>query len=140
DGTIDLIATDHAPHSAAEKSGGLQGSLMGIVGLETAFPLLYTHLVLTGYLRLERLVELLSVNPRRIFRLGGGLAPGQPADLAVLDLEQRWRIDPGRFLSKGRATPFAGWQVLGQTRLTMVDGNIVYRMEQEENKDRKGMV
>ncbi|MEG1686892.1 MAG: dihydroorotase [Angelakisella sp.] len=140
DGTIDLIATDHAPHSTAEKSGGLQGSLMGIVGLETAFPLLYTHLVLTGYLRLERLVELLSVNPRRIFRLGGGLAPGQPADLAVLDLEQRWRIDPGRFLSKGRATPFAGWQVLGQTRLTMVDGNIVYRMGQEENNDEKGMV
>ena len=109
DGTVDAIATDHAPHSAEEKSRGLAHSAMGIVGLETSFPVLYTTLVLTGRISLERLVEAMSAAPRRIFRLGGGaLAPGMPADITVLDLEKEYNIDSRSFLSMGKATPFDG--------------------------------
>lgn len=134
DGTVDVIATDHAPHSEGEKSGGLVSSAMGIVGLETAFPILYTRLVMTGVIRFERLVELLSVSPRRIFHLPGGLIePGCAADMALLNTRARWRINPREFYSKGRCTPFAGWEVFGQTALTMVDGRIVY--ERRENGD-----
>ena len=127
DGTVDMIATDHAPHSAEEKGRGLEKSLMGIVGLETAFPVLYTHLVLPGVLTLEQLVERMSVRPRQVFGLAGGLEPGQPADLAVLELTEEYEIDPGTFLSMGRATPFAGWEVRGRNTMTMVEGQIVWQ-------------
>ena len=126
DGTIEVIATDHAPHTAEEKSRGLAGSAMGIVGIETAFPLLYTGLVKPGILSLERLVELMSTSPRRIFGLEGGIEAGQAADFTVLDLGTRWRIDPEQFLSKGHATPFAGWNVEGRAVLTVVGGRTVY--------------
>ena len=126
DGTIDAIATDHAPHTAEEKARGLQGSAMGIVGLETAFPVLYTTLVRNGRLRLERLVEGLTEGPRRAFRLGDGLSVGAAADLTVIDLDQAFTIDPARFRSKGRATPFAGMRVYGRILLTLKDGQTVY--------------
>lgn len=105
DGTIEVIATDHAPHTAEEKSRGLAGSAMGIVGLECAFPLMYKYMVLPGTLTLEKLVALMSDNPRRIFGLGGGLNVGGEADFTVLDLGAQYEIDPAAFLSKGRATP-----------------------------------
>ncbi len=126
DGTIEVIATDHAPHTAEEKSRGLERSAMGIVGLETAFPLLYTYLVKRGVITLERLVELMAVNPRRIFNLEGGLEAGDPADFTVLDLAPRYRIDPATFRSKGHATPFAGWEVEGCAAMTVVGGRAVY--------------
>lgn len=126
DGTIDIIATDHAPHSAEEKGKGLAGSAMGIVGLETAFPVLYTTLVLTGIITLEHLVELMSVNPRRIFGLPGGLTVGGQADIAVLDISSSYTIDPNSFLSQGRATPFAGMPVKGENIMTMMSGRICF--------------
>lgn len=125
DGTIDVIATDHAPHTDEEKSRGLQGSAMGIVGLETAFPVLYTKLVMTGTLSLERLVGLMSERPREIFRIGGGLRAGEAADLAVIDLDEEFTVDPSGFKSGGRATPFAGWKVRGKVRMTIKDGKIL---------------
>jgi len=126
DGTIDVIATDHAPHTAEEKARGLAGSAMGIVGLECAFPLLYKYLVLPGAITLEHLVALMSTNPRRIFGLGGGLEIGEPADFTVLDLDAQYEIDPATFRSKGRATPFAGWPVQGRAAMTVVGGRCVY--------------
>lgn len=131
DGTIDCIATDHAPHSAQEKSGGLRGSLNGIVGLETAFPVLYTKLVQSGIVPLETVLDRLCVRPRQIFRLPGGvIEAGAPADLTVLDLTTPWRIDSSAFRSLGRATPFDGWQVQGRTELTLCGGKIVYQREE----------
>ena len=127
DGTIDMIATDHAPHSAEEKSRGLEKSAMGIVGLETAFAELYTHLVRTGVLTLERLIELLSVNPGRCFGIGTSLAVGQPADLTVFELDTPYTIDPNEFVSLGKSTPFAGDTVYGRCRMTMVNGRIVWQ-------------
>ena len=127
DGTIEVIATDHAPHTAEEKSRGLAGSAMGIVGLECAFPLMYKYMVLPGTLTLEKLVALMSDNPRRIFGLGGGLNVGDEADFTVLDLGAQYEIDPAAFLSKGRATPFAGWPVQGRAVLTVVGGREAYR-------------
>ncbi len=127
DGTIDAIATDHAPHSAEEKSLGLEKSAMGIVGLETSFPVLYTSLVKTGILGPERLIEAMSEAPRRIFGLGGGLAPGCPADIAVIDTEHPFTIDSRTFLSKGKATPFDGWNVYGKIILTLRGGVTVYK-------------
>ena len=126
DGTIDAIATDHAPHTAEEKSRGLAGSAMGIVGLETSFPILYTALVRTGKMSLERLVEAMSEAPRRIFRIGGALEPGMPADLAIIDLEKEYIIDSRNFLSKGKATPFDGWTVRGEVLMTLKDGSAVH--------------
>ncbi len=126
DGTIEVIATDHAPHTAEEKARGLAGSAMGIVGLECAFGLLYKYLVLPGVITLERLIALMSVNPRRIFALGGGLDAGQPADFTVLDLTAEYTVDPATFLSKGRATPFAGWPVQGRAVMTVVGGRAVH--------------
>lgn len=125
DGTIEVIATDHAPHSAEEKAKGLQGSAFGIVGLESAFAVMYTGLVRRGIITLERLVELMSLNPRRIFGLGGGLEVGAPADIALFDLDSRYSIDPQTFLSNGRATPFDGWEVCGRCVTTIVDGRVV---------------
>lgn len=127
DGTIDVIATDHAPHSQEEKSRGLAGSAFGIVGLETAFPVLYTALVKTGKLSLEKLIHLMAVAPRQIFGMEGGfLQEGQVADLTVLDLEDSYRVNPEEFLSKGRSTPFEGMEVTGKTVATFVNGEKVY--------------
>lgn len=120
DGTIDMIATDHAPHSAEEKSRGLEKSAFGIVGIETAFPILYTCLVKPGILSLNKLLELLCVNPRRRFGLPLG------TDYSIWDLNAAYPIDPEDFLSKGRATPFAGWQVNGKCIATICDGKLVY--------------
>ena len=120
DGTIDMIATDHAPHSAEEKSRGLEGSAFGVVGIETAFPILYTYLVKPGILSLERLVELLCVNPRERF----GLPLGN--DYSVWDLEAEYTVDPAEFLSMGKATPFEGWKVSGKCMATVCDGKTVY--------------
>lgn len=127
DGTIDMIATDHAPHSAEEKSRGLEKSAMGVVGLETAFAAVYTHLVKPGVLSMERLVELLNGNAARRFGYGTPLAEGQPADLTVFDLDRPFTVDPERFQSMGRATPFAGMDLYGVCKMTMVDGEIVWR-------------
>ncbi len=126
DGTIEVLATDHAPHSAEEKGRGLEKSAMGIVGLECAFGVLYTHLVEKGVITLERLIDLMSTNPRNLFGFGGGIAVGEKADLTVLDLKENYRIDPESFLSKGKATPFAGMEVRGKAIQTWVDGKAVY--------------
>lgn len=127
DGTIDMIATDHAPHSAEEKAKGLAGSAFGIVGLETSFPILYTYLVKKGVISLEKLVELMAVNPRKRFGFEGGyIEDGAPADLTVIDLNRHFVIDPADFVSMGKATPFAGWEVDGKVTMTMVEGEIKY--------------
>ncbi|USG67612.1 dihydroorotase [Brevibacillus ruminantium] len=127
DGTIDMIATDHAPHTAEEKAAGLERAPFGIVGLETAFPLLYTHLVLTGEITLQRLLELLTVKPADSFGLPyGRLEIGSPADLTVIDLETEKAIDPDNFASKGKNTPFAGWKCKGWPVITLVGGRVVY--------------
>lgn len=127
DGTVDMIATDHAPHSKEEKSKGLAGSAFGIVGLETAFPVLYTYLVKTGKMTLETLIDRMAIAPRRVFGLEGGVVEeGQVADFCVWDLETRSKIDPETFLSKGRSTPFAGMETVGENRMTFVNGKIVY--------------
>jgi len=118
DGTIDMIATDHAPHSAEEKSRGLQGSAMGIVGLETAFPLMYTSFVREGILLLDRLVELMSLAPRRRFKL----APVSSDDYAEFDIARPYEIDPSTFRSCGHSTPFAGWTVYGKCLATVLRG------------------
>ena len=126
DGTIDAIATDHAPHTEEEKALGLAGSAMGIVGLETAFPVLYTTLVRTCRIRLERLVEALTEGPCRAFRLNGGLRTGAAADVTVIDPAGEYTIDPLQFRSKGHATPFAGMKVHGRILMTLCGGRIVY--------------
>ena len=121
DGTIDMIATDHAPHSAEEKAKGLAGSAFGVVGIETAFPVLYTHLVKSGIMTMEKLVEVLAVNPRKRF----GIPMGK--DYSVWNLNKEFTVDPERFISKGRATPFAGWSLFGECMLTVCNGNVVYK-------------
>ncbi|MBQ9761072.1 MAG: dihydroorotase [Clostridia bacterium] len=121
DGTIDMIATDHAPHSAEEKSRGLEKSLFGIVGLETAFPLLYTKLVKTGILTMERLVDLLVYNPHRRF----GIPLGN--DFSVWELDAEFEVDPNEFLTMGRATPLTGMRLCGINHATVCDGKTVYR-------------
>ena len=126
DGTIDMIATDHAPHSAEEKSKGLAGSAFGIVGIETAFPVLYTHLVLPGVITLEKLVALLSENPRKRFNIPCGQS------FSVWNLEKEFTVDPAQFLSMGKATPFEGWKLKGECVLTVCDGEVVYRKKSEE--------
>lgn len=131
DGTIDVIATDHAPHTAEEKSRGLAGSAMGVVGLETSFAVIYTKLVMAGIISPERMIELMAEAPRRIFALGGGLAAGEKADIAVFDLDNEFTVDPATFLSKGRSTPFEGWRLHGQTILTLVDGRTAYRDDEK---------
>ena len=121
DGTIDMIATDHAPHSAEEKSKGLSGSSFGIVGIETAFAVMYTHMVLPGIITLEKLIELLTVNPRNRF----GIPCGE--SYTVWNLEKDVKVDPDEFLSMGKATPFEGWTLKGECVLTVCDGKVVYR-------------
>ena len=127
DGTIDMIATDHAPHSAEEKSRGLAASAMGVVGLETSFAACYTHLVKPGILPLEKLLDLMHGAPMRRFGCGTELAAGQPADLTAFDLTRSCRVDPAQFLTLGRATPFAGTTLTGVCTLTMIDGKIVWK-------------
>ena len=122
DGTVDMIATDHAPHSAEEKSKGLSGSNMGIVGIETAFPLLYTYLVKENVISLERLVELMSINPKKRFGI-----PTSEGDFCVWDLGESYKIDSKEFLSMGKSTPFEGFKVFGRNVLTSVNGKIIGR-------------
>ena len=130
DGTVDMIATDHAPHSREEKSRGLEKSLFGIVGLETAFPVLYTDLVRPGILTLERLIDLLVTNPARRFGVGvPEIREGARADLTVFDLNAEYTIDPADFRSMGRATPFAGRRVFGKCLLTVSGGEIAWEAE-----------
>lgn len=126
DGTIDVVATDHAPHTAEEKSRGLERSAMGVVGIETSFAVIYTKLVKAGIISLEKAVEVLAEAPRKIFKLGGGLKEGEAADIAVFDLEKEFTVDSDTFLSKGRSTPFEGWQLQGECCLTLVDGRVAY--------------
>ena len=127
DGTIDVIATDHAPHSAEEKSKGLEKSAMGVVGIETSFGVLYTKLVKTGIITLEKLIDMMSIRPRKIFNLPGGrIAQDEIADLALLDLDSLWTVDSNEFASMGRSTPFEGWVVQGKNVLTICKGEIVY--------------
>ena len=121
DGTIDMIATDHAPHSAEEKGRGLAGSAFGVVGIETAFPILYTYLVKENIITLQKLIELLAINPRTRFGIPMG------ADFTVWDLEKEYTIDPANFLSMGKATPFAGWKCQGECKMTICNGNVVYK-------------
>ena len=130
DGTIEVIATDHAPHTAEEKSRGLKGSAMGIVGIETAFAICYTHLVRKGVITIEKLIALMSENPRRIFRLGGAMQVGERADIAVFDTREPYKIDTNDFLSMGKATPFEGEEVYGRCVLTLFNGEKVWN----ENK------
>ena len=121
DGTIDMIATDHAPHSAEEKGRGLEKSAFGIVGIETAFPILYTHLVKPGVITLEKLIDLLAISPRKRF----GIPMGE--EFTVWDLEAEEVVDPETFLSMGKATPFTGHKLTGKCMLTVCDGKIVYK-------------
>ena len=123
DGTIDMIATDHAPHSAEEKGRGLEKSLMGVVGLETAFPVLYTELVMKNIITLDRLVELMSFKPKERFGIDTN------NDFAVFDISEAYKIDPENFLSMGRATLFAGREVFGRCLLTVHNGKVVYKAE-----------
>ena len=127
DGTIDMLITDHAPHSREEKSKGLEKSAMGVVGLETSFAASYTHLVKKGILPLEKLVELMHTSPMRRFGCGTEIAVGQPADLTVFDLNGTYTVDPETFLTMGRATPFAGTCLTGACKLTMIGGEIVWK-------------
>ena len=122
DGTVDMIATDHAPHSAEEKAKGLEKSLMGVVGIETAFAVVYTGLVKTGKVPLETVLKALTDNPRRRFGI-----PENEGDFAIFDLDSTYTIDPDTFLSKGKATPFAGWQVAGECIYTSVGGEAVWQ-------------
>lgn len=128
DGTIDVIATDHAPHSASEKSKGLEKSAMGVVGLETAFSAVYTTMVKSGLITLERLVQLMSINPRKILGLPGsdGLSEGDWADLTVLNPDSVSLVDPSKFFSKGKASPYSGMTLNGAVDATLFSGRILY--------------
>ena len=129
DGTIDMLVTDHAPHSREEKARGLEKSAMGVVGLETSFAASYTALVQTGILPLEKLVDLMHGAPMRRFGCGTELAEGQPADLTAFDLTKTYTVDPETFLTMGRATPFAGCTLTGVCKLTMIGGEPVWKEE-----------
>ncbi len=128
DGTVDMIATDHAPHSAEEKSKGLDGSSFGIVGLETAFPMLYTYLVKENILSMEKLLQLLVTNPRKRFRIP------MTTDFSIWDLRQSYVIEPENFQSQGRSTPFAGWRVWGKCLATVSGGKLVWLEKERNNK------
>ena len=129
DGTVDMIATDHAPHSAEEKAGGLEKSLNGIVGLETAFPVLYTELVRPGVLTLAQLIDLMHTNPAKRFGIGAPLEEGATADFTVFDLDAEETIQPEHFLSMGKSSPFAGRSVFGTCLLTICGGKIAWQAE-----------
>ncbi|MFD3258529.1 dihydroorotase [Paenibacillus lentus] len=128
DGTIDMIVTDHAPHSEEEKAKGMQLAPFGIVGFETAFPLLYTKFVLTGRWDLSLLVQRMTADPARVFGLSAGkLEPGTPADLTIVDLDKEQEVNPDTFASKGRNTPFGGWKLKGWPVMTIVNGKVVWQ-------------
>ncbi len=126
DGTIDMIATDHAPHSIEEKGRGLAKSAMGVVGIESAFPLMYTYFVETGRMSLETLMDRMVYAPKKRFRLEGGIELGDRAEITVFDLNADKVIDPADFLSKGKATPFEGWKVHAECKLTICGENVAY--------------
>ena len=137
DGTIDMIATDHAPHSAEEKGRGLEKSAMGVVGIETAFAVMYTHFVKNGRMTLEQLMDLLHNNAKKRFGIGTDLAVGEVANFTVWDLSEEFTVDPDEFLSMGRATPFTGMRLSGVCKMTVVNGKIVYSrhsLQQGEGK------
>ena len=127
DGTIDMIATDHAPHSADEKSCGLSKSAFGIVGLESAFALLYTHLVKKNIISLERLIELMVVAPRKRFQFPAEVQVGQLANFTLKELQSSYKIERANFFSMGKAMPFEGWEVMGKTLMTVYNGVVVYK-------------
>ncbi|ANF97677.1 dihydroorotase [Paenibacillus bovis] len=130
DGTLDMIVTDHAPHSAEEKAKGMELAPFGITGFETAFPLLYTKFVKTGRWSLEMLVQRMTADPARVFRLESGrLEKNAPADLTLIDLEEERTVDPADFASKGKNTPFTGWKLQGWPTMTIVDGQVVWAQE-----------
>ena len=129
DGTIDMIATDHAPHSASEKNRSFAESLNGIVGLECAFPVLYTYLVKRGVLSLEQLVYLMSISPRKRFSLAMSAT-----DFTVFDLNAEYTVDSNHFLSLGRSTPFNGWNVNGKCMLTVVGGEIAFNYKRKVHR------
>ena len=129
DGTIDMIATDHAPHSFEEKSKGLEKSLMGVVGLETAFPVLYTELVKKGIISLEQLIKLMYTNPKKRFGVGDSLKIGEPSCFTVFNLDKKYMVKPADFLTMGKSTPFSGCEVYGECLMTVCDGKIVWNKE-----------
>ena len=127
DGTVDMIATDHAPHSEEEKSKGLEGSLMGITGLECAFPILYTKLVKTNIITLEKLISLLNTNANKRFEIGSSIEIGKKADITVFDLNEKYKIDSSKFNSMGKSTPFDGETVYGRCKMTICGGRIIWK-------------
>ena len=129
DGTVDMIATDHAPHTAEEKSRGLEKSLMGVVGLECSLPVLYTGLVKPGIVPMGTLIDRMTASPAKRFGLESGVEVGKPADLCVFDPNDEWTIDPREFASMGKATPFEGWKVYGRVKMTICNGKIVFNEE-----------
>lgn len=133
DGTITMIATDHAPHSADEKSKGLEKSAMGVVGLETSLAAVYTYMVKTGHISFDRMLEIMALAPRRVFGISGGMAPDNRADIALVDFNREWMVEPEKFLSKGRSTPFQGTQLTGKVLMTIANGEIIYN----ENDDQQ---
>lgn len=133
DGTVDMIATDHAPHSEEEKSKGLAKSAMGIVGLETAFPVLYTKLVKAGVITLEKLAALMHDNPMDRFGIGTDIKEGETANITVFNLDEKYTINTDDFLSKGKSTPFEGMTVYGKCKLTICEGDIAWKENLTEN-------
>ncbi len=131
DGTLDMIATDHAPHSAEEKGRGLEKSLMGISGIETAFSVLYTELVKKGVITLEKLIQLLNTNARERFGIGSKIAVGEAADITVFDLEKEYTVNPDDFISMGKATPFEGMKLQGECVMTMCGGKLVWEADKK---------
>ena len=126
DGTIEVIATDHAPHSAEEKEKGLEKSNMGVVGLETSFAAMNTYMVKRGYITMEKLCEVMSINPRKLFGLPHGIKPGEKADFVLVDPDKEWVVNPEEFASKGRYTPFDGVTLYGDVLMTVYNGQTVY--------------
>ena len=126
DGTIDVIATDHAPHSAEEKSKGLEKSAMGVVGIETSLAATYTFMVGGGVISLERLVEIMSLTPRRLLGIGGGIVLGEMLDATLVDLNKEFCVEPAKFLSMGKSTPFEGMRLRGEVLMTIANGRLAY--------------
>ena len=126
DGTIEVIATDHAPHSAEEKEKGLEKSNMGVVGIETSFAAMNTYMVKRGYITMEKLCEVMSINPRKLFGLPHGIKPGEKADFVLVDPDKEWVVNPEEFASKGRYTPFDGVTLYGDVLMTVYNGQTVY--------------
>lgn len=126
DGTIDCIASDHAPHSAEEKSRGLEKSAMGVTGIELSLAATYTYAVLPGHISFARMIALMADNPRRIFGFEGGMRPGDRADITIVDFDNKFTVDPSQFLSCGKSTPFEGLDLYGTVRATVSKGHLVY--------------